>query len=148
MKSILKEETHGYSLQGVWLLRRAEYPMGDGVDFSTEGSGTFCSIYEGDSVLYEYRLTTTSSGLVVMPTGKVSITFIDHGGGQIYYLEGGDPHPLQIDSTITIQRDGIRFTYQRADSIYSEWGTELRDIMACELDAGTDGGPPSRTPSS
>ena len=125
-------------LQGAWLLRRAEYPMGDGVDFSTEGNGTFCSIYEGDSVLYEYRLTTTPSGLVVMPTGKVSITFIDHGGGQIYYLEGGDPHPLQIDSTITIQRCGVQYIYERADSLYQEWGEELRDITARELDAGTD----------
>lgn len=103
-------------LQGAWLLRHVEYPMGTGDDYSTDGSGTFCLLYEGDSVLYECRLAATPTGLVVVPLAKTEVELIDKGRGEALYFEDGDPHPLQMDSSLTIQRNGIRYSYECADS--------------------------------
>ena len=131
-----KETTEGdvpFRLQGAWLLRHVEYPMCTGNDYSTDGNGTFCLIYEGDSVLYECRLAATPTGLVVVPLAKTLVTLIDNGRGEFLYFEDGDPHPLQMDSALTIQRNGIRYSYEHADSLYREWGAELRDIMRRDL---------------
>ena len=126
-------EKRTYFLEGAWTLRHAEYPMGSEDDFSLE-SGTFCLIYDSDSMLYECKLSSTPSGLVIMPTSKCGITLIDKGGGELLYLEGGDPHPLTIsnDSTIVIQRNGVLCTYVRANDICEEWGEEIRSIIANE----------------
>ena len=130
-----QEEKQAYILHGAWVLQHVEYPSGGCVDYYMDGSGTFCFIYDGDSMLYECRIAATSSGMVVVPTAKGSVTLIDKGGGERLYLENNEPHPLTIgDSTITIQSDGILFTLLRADDIYQEWGTEIRDIIAREID--------------
>ena len=46
-------------------------------------------------------------------------------------LPGGRrPAPLRVtDSTITIQRFGILYTFSRDDGLYSEWGADIRDIF-------------------
>jgi len=132
-------ETMKYSLQGAWTLRHVKYPMGAEEDYDLKGSGTSCLIYEGDSVLYGCRIASTPSGLVILPMAKAAVTLIDKGGSELLYLENDDPHPLTIsDSTITIQRNGALYSYIRADGIYWEWGTEIRDIIARDIDNGGD----------
>ena len=126
-----KEQT--YLLQGAWVLQHAEYPLGAEDYYSIEGSGTFCIIYDGDSVLYECRLASTPSGLLMLPVMKCSVTLIDKGNGELLYLENDDPHPLTISgSTITIQRNGILLSWMRADDIYREWGNEICSIIASD----------------
>ena len=130
-------EERTYFLEGAWTLRHVEFPMGGEDDYSLEGSGTFCFIYDRDSMLYECRLATTPSGLVIIPTAKCAITLIDKGGGELLYLEGGDPHPLAVsnDSTIVIQREGVLYTCVRANNIYQEWGEKIRNIIANEQES-------------
>ncbi|MBR3020835.1 MAG: hypothetical protein IKH59_00530 [Bacteroidaceae bacterium] len=133
-----------FVLQGAWLLRQTVFPYNDEKrDFSAEGGGTLCIIYEGDSVAFECRLATTSTGMVIMPTAKATITLIDKGGGERLYLEDGNPHPLQIShegdslssqTLLTIQRNGIVYTYERTDKLYREWGNEICDIITREAD--------------
>ncbi|MBR1466485.1 MAG: hypothetical protein IJ607_09030 [Bacteroidaceae bacterium] len=66
----------------------------------------------------------------VKPTATTTVTLVDKGGGEWLYLENGDPHPLRAtDSTITIQRMGILYTFSRADSLYNDWGADIRDIF-------------------
>lgn len=132
-QSTVKERT--YILEGVWTLRHVEYPMGGEEDYSLEGGGTFCNIYDRDSMLYECRLAATPSGLVVVPASRCTITLIDKGGGELLYLEDNNPRPLTVsnDSTIVIQRRGVLFTYVRTDDIYQEWGDEIRNIIADDL---------------
>lgn len=132
-QSTEKERT--YILEGAWTLRHVKYPMGSEDDFSLEGDGTFCNIYDRDSMLYECRLAATPSGLVVVPASRCTITLIDKGGGELLYLEGNNPRPLTVssDSTIVIQRQGTLFTYVRTDDIYHEWGDEIRSIFADDL---------------
>lgn len=127
------ENKQTFLLEGVWTLRHVEYPMGSEDDYSME-SGTFCIIYDQDSTLYECKLATTPSGLVVMPTSRCAVTLIDKGG-ELLYLEDDNPRPLTVsnDSTIVIQRQGILFTYVRTDDIYQEWGDEIRNIIADDL---------------
>ena len=128
-------ETDSYRLQGSWILRHVEYPSGTANDYVMDGSGTICLVYEGDSLLYECRVASTPSGLLLMPTGKCPVTLIDMGGGELLYLENEDPHPITIrDSTITIQRNGTLYSWVRADDIYQEWGTEIREIVARDVD--------------
>ena len=128
------EDKRTFILQGAWLLRHLSYPTGLEEDYSEFGNGTVCHIYDTDSMLYECSLTKTPSGLVITPRGKVQVTLINKGGGELLYLENDDPHPLSIitDSTITIQRQGILYTMVRANDIYQEWGNEIRDIIINE----------------
>ena len=122
-----------FSLEGIWALTQIEYPMGDIGSYPQDGYTQLC-IYEGDSMLYQCGLTQTESALVVFPLDKRSITLINKGGGELLYLEGGDPHPLTVssDSTIVIQRNGVLYTYVQDKDIYEEWGEEIRNIIANE----------------
>ena len=132
------EEEQTYFLQGAWTLRHVKYPSETEYGYSLESNGTVCLIYDRDSTLYESQLVATPSGLVFMPTTKRGVTLINKGGGELLYLEDGDPHPLTIssDSTITIQRNGILYSWVRADDIYEEWGADMLDIMARDIENG------------
>ena len=130
---------HGeVDLTGAWVLRHVKFPSGTEYDCSMDGNGTSCLIYEGKNLLYECRISTTPSGLLIQPTAKSIVTITYKGGGEWLYLEDGDPHPLCVsDSAITIQRIGILYTFSRADNLYSEWGADIRDIIESES-VGTD----------
>ena len=120
----------GIDLTGAWVLRHVEYPSGTEQDYALGGDGTTCLIYDQRNLLYECNIATTPTGLLVQPTATTTVTLVDKGGGEWLYLENGDPHPLRAsDSTITIQRMGILYTFSRADSLYSEWGADIRDIF-------------------
>lgn len=125
-------------LTGAWVLRHVKFPSGTEYDCSMDGNGTSCLIYEGKNLLYECRISTTLSGLLIQPTAKSIVTITYKGGGEWLYLEDGDPHPLCVsDSAITIQRIGILYTFSRADDLYNEWGADIRDIIESES-VGTD----------
>lgn len=128
----------GIDLTGAWVLRHVEFPSGTEQDYALGGDGTTCLIYDRRNLLYECNIATTPTGLLIQPIGTTTVTLVDKGGGEWLYLEDGDPHPLRVsDSTITIQRMGVRYTYSCADDIYSEWGDDLRDIFASAL-TGTE----------
>ena len=117
-------------LAGAWVLRHVEYPSGTEEDYSMQGDGTSCLIYDHENRLYACNISTTPTGLLVKPTAATTVTLVDKGGGEWLYLEDGDPHPLRVsDSTITIQRMGILYTYASADDLYREWGDDIRDII-------------------
>ena len=125
----------GLDLTGAWVLRHVAYPQGGEQHYSMQGDGTSCLIYDSQSQLYECNISTTPTGLLIQPTAKATVTLVDKGGGEWLYLEDGDPHPLRVtDSTITIQRFGILYTFSRADSLYSEWGADIRDIFDSQPD--------------
>jgi len=122
-----------FDLTGAWVLRHVEFPWGTEYDCSMDGNGTSCLIYDRQNMLYECNISSTSSGLLIQPTAKYTITFTYKGGGEWLYLEDGDSHPLSVsDSTITIQRIGILYTFSRADDLYNEWGADIRDIIESE----------------
>lgn len=125
-----------FCLQGAWMLQRVEYPTGTAYNYPTDDGITLCRIYSRDSSFYDCRMTATPTGLVIMPNGVSQMTLVNKGGGELLYLENGDPHPLTItsDSTVTIQRNGIRYYWLRDDAIYREWGNEIQDIIAREND--------------
>ena len=131
------EEERQYLLQGAWVLSHSESPMGVKCDFSMEGNGTFCLVYDGDSMLYECRIMQTSAGMVILPTEKCDVTLIDKGGGEFLYLEHGDPHPLNLvgDTLLTIQRMGALYTWKREDQLYREWGSEISHIIINEFES-------------
>lgn len=122
-----------FDLTGAWVLRHVEFPWGTEYGCSMDGNGTSCLIYDRQNMLYECNISSTSSGLLIQPTAKYTITFTYKGGGEWLYLEDGDSHPLSVsDSTITIQRIGILYTFSRADDLYNEWGADIRDIIESE----------------
>ena len=130
--SHVEKEQKKFLLQGVWLARHGEFPTGETWDYSTEEGDIFCRIFDGDSMTYKCRLSVTGGSIVVLPLDKCEVTMINKGGGEILYLEDGDPRPLTIinDSTITIQMNGVRNTWVRDDKITQEWGAEMRDLIA------------------
>ena len=133
------DETSAYMLQGAWTLHHVHFPYGDNDDHYLDDNATFCSIYDGDSMLYECKLSRTPSGLVITPTEKVGVTLLNTGNGELLYFEDNDPHPLVVsDSTICVQRQGMQFVYQRADDIYREWGSDIRDIIIRETESNDE----------
>jgi hypothetical protein len=75
------KEKRVFCLQGVWILRQVKYPDGMEHHYSMEGSGTYCLLYERDSILYECSLTKIPSGYIIMPTTKNQVTLIEKGNG-------------------------------------------------------------------
>lgn len=125
------EEPREHLLQGAWVLSKVEYPMGGVETFPVQDMRPL-RIYEGDSMMLQCGLTRTASAMVVhQPYQQCGITFINKGGGEYLYLEDGDPRPLamQDDTTMTIQRNGILYTWHRADEIADEWGEEISAII-------------------
>ena len=130
-----------FLLQGAWVLKQLQYASGEKAEKSAQGDETFCTIYEGDSVVYECRLSTTPTGLVIVPNAKSDVTLINKGGDQLLYLEKEKPRPLYFchegDSfsaslLLVVQRNGILYKYEQADDIYREWGAEICDIVSRE----------------
>lgn len=123
-----------FFLQGAWMLTHVKYPTGTEYDYLIEETGTYCFLYDRDSMLYECKITKTPSGLIIKPTTMCEVTLFDKGGGNWLYMENGNPHPLIVDDTsISIQRNGILYSFKRADDIYLEWGAEMRNIIADEM---------------
>lgn len=125
------EEPREHLLQGAWVLSKVEYPMGGVETFPVQDMRPL-RIYEGDSMMLQCGLTRTASAMVVhQPYLQSNITLINKGGGEYLYLEDGDPRPLtmQDDTTMTIQRNGILYTWHRADEIADEWGEEISAII-------------------
>ena len=135
--SKVEKEQKEYLLQGVWTARHGEFPTGETWDYPTESGNSFCRIFDGDSMTYKCRLSVTGGSIVVLPLEKCEVTVINKGRNDILYLEDGDPHPLAIinDSTIVIQSNGVRNTWVRDDKMTREWGAEMRDLIANELDS-------------
>ena len=121
-------------LQGAWTLRQMDYPIGRTERYA-EKEGTVLRLYDGDSVVYQCAMTRTATGLIVRHSLQRRVTLIDKGGGEHVYLEDDDPMPLTIadDSTIVIQHNGILSTWHRAEDIAHEWGEEIREIIAADL---------------
>ena len=122
-----------FILEGVWTLRQVKSPEGYITDYPVENSTT-CHIYDSDSTLYECTLSTTATGMVVMPRNKYAITLIDRGDSYLY-LEGDDPRPLTIlnDTSIIIQRYGMQYTWVRTKDIAENWGDDILGINKSDL---------------
>lgn len=116
------------------MLRQVDYPMGQSDTLPVNGK-TMLRIYEGDSTLFQCLMFRTQSALIIQPDMMCNVTLIDQGGGERLYLEEDNPRPLTVrnDSTITIQRNGVLYTWQRADSISREWGDEIRAIIVADM---------------
>ena len=129
-----------YLLQGAWTLRQMDYPIGRTETYA-ETEGTLLRLYDGDSVMYQCRLTRTETGLTIRPVEELQVRLIDKGHGEYVYLEDDNPRPLTIkdDSTIIIQCNGILSTWHHADEIADEWGDEIREIIAADMQEGVDG---------
>ena len=123
-----------FLLQGAWTLRQMDYPIGR-IETYDEMEGTIFRLYDGDSVVYHCALTRTETGLIVKHGLQRHVTLIDKGGGEHIYLEDDDPMPLTIadDSTIIIQHNGILNTWHRSEDIANEWGEEVKEIIASDL---------------
>lgn len=130
----MREKRPPFSLKGVWVMTQATVPEGYTYQYPAD-EGTWMRLYEGDSMMYECRLTQTEQALVVKPKDKCGVTLIDKGNNEHLYLEEEDPRPLVVvnDSTITIQRMGRVSTWQRAKDIEREWGTEIRATVEHDL---------------
>ena len=120
-----------FLLEGAWILRQKCYPAGENETF-TDHKGTILRLYDSDSVMYQCWLTKTETGLVVKPLTMTDVTLIDKGGSEYLYLESDNPRPLTVngDSSIVIQQDGVLYTWYSAQDIADEWGNEVMNITA------------------
>ena len=107
-----------YLLEGAWRLRHVEYPYGRTETFN-ENVKTILRLYDGDSLMYQCRLTQTESALVIQPALQSNVTLINKSNGDYVYIEDEYPRPLTVmgDSIIIIQQNGVLNTWHRADSI-------------------------------
>lgn len=129
-----------YLLQGAWTLRQMDYPIGR-TETYTETEGTLLRLYDGDSVMYQCRLTRTETGLTIRPVEELQVRLIDKGHGEYVYLEDDNPRPLTIkdDTTIIIQQNGILYTWHYSDDIADEWSSEIMNIFDLDMQKGDTG---------
>lgn len=148
-----EEQLQKHDLNGVWILKRLVNPFGTINDYPFNNGGVSkYRIYEGDSVFYEcdvkpltsseWQNIATASDVVVVPTGKLSFTKIYKGGGEFLYLEDNDPRPLRFasDTSVVIQKFGVKYTWVRARDMDEERVEEIKSIIAGNIT--TDGHPP------
>lgn len=148
-----EEQLQKHDLNGVWILKRLVNPFGTITDYPFNNGGVSkYRIYEGDSVFYEcdvkpltsseWQNIATASDVVVVPTGKLSFTKIYKGGGEFMYLEDNDPRPLRFasDTSVVIQKFGVKYTWVRARDMDEERVEEIKSIIAGNIT--TDGHPP------
>lgn len=128
------DQQQAFSLQGAWMLQQITTPEDHTYPYDAS-NGTWLRFYQGDSILYECWLTQTEQALIVAPQESCGVMLIEKGGGEYLYLENEDPRPLNIlnDSTITIQRMGRIYTWQRNDSIAQEWSEEILSLAKRDL---------------
>lgn len=128
------KDDKAYTLQGAWVLQQMDRSVGYTEKYS-ETTGTQLRLYDGDSVMYQCRLTRTKSGLIIRPIEQTPVRLIDKGHGEHLYLEGDDPRPLTVadDSTLVIQHSGVLYTWRLSNDIATEWGTDIREIMEADL---------------
>lgn len=136
-----------YSLNGVWIMTHAEYPVsGLSEDFPDADGETLCRIYEGDSIFYECWIRTmkpgqpqnvmTASDVIIVPQSKEVCTLIQKdGAGKPLYLEDGSVRPIKFlsDTSMTIQKVGIVFTWTLAKEMKQERIAEIKEIIANNL---------------
>ena len=129
-----------FTLDGVWTLRKMERPEGHARTFA-ESEETYLRFYDGDSVMYQYLLTRAETGLTLRPIGKQRVMLIDKRHGEYVYMEDDDPHPLTVkgDSVIVIQEQGVLYTWHHTDDIENEWSTEIKEIIATDMQKGHAG---------
>lgn len=133
----MKNRRQEFSLQGAWVMTQVTLPEGYTYRYPAS-TGTWLRLYEGDSIMYECRLTQTEEALVVSPEEKCGVSLIDRGHGEFLYLEGDEPRPLLVvdDSTVTIQRMGRVYAWRRVGSIAQEWGAEIRALIDRDVEHG------------
>ena len=88
-------------LTGAWVLRHVEYPSGTEEDYSMQGDGTSCLIYDHENRLYACNISTTPTGLLVKPTAATTVTLVDKGGGGL-----GDVVGLQHHVVLEVGAEG------------------------------------------
>ena len=129
-----------FTLHGAWVLQQKKSPEGY-IFLYLANEETKLLLYEGDSMMYSCQMRQTAQGLVMASEEMGNVTLISKGGGKYIYLEGEEPRPLTVvnDSTITIQRSGMLYTWLRADDIEQKWGTDIRETIAADLKNDTIG---------
>jgi hypothetical protein len=127
-------------LDGMWMLQQMEHPAGYTRTYA-ESEETYLQFYDGDSLVYLCLLTRTETGLTVKPVGQQRVMLVDKGHGEYVYMEDDAPHPLTVkgDSVIVIQEQGVLYTWHRADDIANEWSTEIKEILATDMQKGRTG---------
>lgn len=142
-----KSEPDKYSLSGVWVMTHAEYPVLElSEDFPDADGETLCRIYEGDSIFYECWIRTmkpgqpqnvmTASDVIIVPKSKCVCTLIQKdGAGNPLYLEDGSVLPVRFlsNTSMTIQKVGIVFSWTLAKEMKQERIAEIKEIIANNL---------------
>lgn len=124
-----KEELYG--LPGAWTLRFADFPAGQRDTFPKDGN-TFCRIFSKDTTFYDCQLLSTPSGVVIIPGERGDFEIIEKGNNEMLYIENGHLRPLERidDTTLVIQKYGIKYTWVLNHSMSETRMEEIKNIIA------------------
>ncbi len=114
----------------VWSMRKITYYSGVSYDYPNS-NGTYLAIYDNDSTRYECHWAFDEEADAILPHGKSQYSLINKGGGEYLYFEDGNPCPLRVlnDTTITIQHNGIVYTWQPEHSFDVRKMAEICDFI-------------------
>ena len=120
-----------YGLPGAWMLSSLVYPEGVEQTFPCDGV-SLCRIFGKDTTYYDCRLCSTASGIVIIPQAKGDFEVIYKGNNEFLYFEDGNLRPLTMvdDTTLIIQKHGVRYTWVRNCSMTESRINGIRDIVA------------------
>ncbi len=126
-----------FGLPGAWTMKKVVYPSGLEVDYPHKAQ-TYCRIFDKDSMFYECITDAISSEVIIKGTDKGKFE-VKKVGDRLVYTENGALRPLDIvdDSTIIIQKSGVRSTWRRNREMSERRIEEIRNIVEYTTDERT-----------
>lgn len=122
-------EPSGRDIHDIWVLTSVWYPGDITVGYPNRNGVTELCIYD-DSVAYVCSLRLMKDAISILPQRKFGYTAASRGGGTFVYTEEGERHPCRLanDTTLVVQRYGVRFTQTRASGFVRANRQRIADI--------------------
>lgn len=127
-----------FSINGVWELRKVTFFDGESIDYAERGT-TWLRIYD-DSCFYSCKTAKAPNGTMIVPSDYETYTYVEKGRNNIVYLQSGNRHPLYIvnDSTMTIQEDGVTYTWKQNRDIEEDKYRDIIEIIRMDRNSVDD----------
>ncbi len=121
-------EPSGLGIHDIWVLTKVWYPGDITVDYPNRDGVTELCVYD-DSVGYVCSLRLLKDAISVVPRQRFGYT-ARRRGGEILYAEEGERRPIRLpdDTTLVVQRYGVKYTLTRASGFVRANRQRIADI--------------------
>lgn len=126
------EKRYAHKWMGTWMHVKVWHPSGDEFSYPDANGFTGLEIFTNDSVTYECAAQLLNNAITITPYKKASYHCIEKPDGSYLYFEDGKKYPLKLlnDTTLMIQREGVRYYMVRASGVVKRNEDRIIDIVS------------------